>query len=238
MPLSLSTVSPYSSAGGFVKFEATGGTAPYTYSLVAGGDGGSINSSGLYTAPNLIVKGFQIIRVTDATTATANFTLNFFNHLQIIADIIKTKLALENDQVYIYNQKFNIPKDNRMYIAVKLGNQRVFGTSSQYLGTQEVTSINMQATITLDIMSRTLEALNRKEEVFLALVSQRSIQVQNQNHFRIAQVPSTFNDLSQLEGAAIPFRFNVSFNILYAKRILANVEYYNEFPDLDIITNE
>jgi hypothetical protein len=242
MPLSINTIQPFSSAGSFVQFEATGGVEPYVYSLVAGGDGGSINSStGLYQAPFSTSKGFQIVRVTDATPVTpqvANFTLNFLNHLQIIADIISTQLGLADDQVYIYNQKFNVPKDNRMYVAIKLGAQKVFGTSSKYIGTQEMNSINMQATVTIDVISRSLEALNRKEEIFVSLVSQRSQQIQNQNAFRIAQVASSFVDLSGIEGAAIPFRFNIAFNILYAKRFLVNVEYFDEFPDLEIETNE
>ncbi|MDR3608268.1 MAG: hypothetical protein P4M08_12935 [Oligoflexia bacterium] len=50
--LGLSTTSIAVANGGTLVFTASGGTAPYTYALVAGGAGGSINSSsGVYTAP-------------------------------------------------------------------------------------------------------------------------------------------------------------------------------------------
>lgn len=54
------------------QFTASLGTAPYTYSLVSGI--GSINGTGLYTAPNSI--GNAVIRVTDAHGDHVDETLN------------------------------------------------------------------------------------------------------------------------------------------------------------------
>ena len=57
------------------QFSATGGNAPYTYAVVSGG--GSIDSSGIYSAPPLA--GTVIIRVTDNRSVVANATISVGN---------------------------------------------------------------------------------------------------------------------------------------------------------------
>ena len=58
------------------SFSGSGGVSPYTYSMVIGGAGGSVNSSGLYTAP--ISAGTATVKITDAlgNTATSVVTIN------------------------------------------------------------------------------------------------------------------------------------------------------------------
>ncbi len=57
------------------QFSASGGNAPYTYSIVSGG--GSINTTGVFTAPG--VAGQTILRVSDNHGVIANATVDVGN---------------------------------------------------------------------------------------------------------------------------------------------------------------
>lgn len=56
---------PKVAPGQSLQFQAVFGAAPYAYSVIAGGSGGTISASGLYTAPNLAA-GADTIQATDA----------------------------------------------------------------------------------------------------------------------------------------------------------------------------
>ena len=73
-PLSLSPSAKSMAVNNTFSFTGVGGTTPYTYSIQSGG--GSIDSSGLYTAP--AAAGSAVVKVTDnlGATATANITIN------------------------------------------------------------------------------------------------------------------------------------------------------------------
>ncbi len=56
--------------GGTLYFTASGGVTPYTFSVLSGGAGGTINSSGTYTAPNS--SGTDTVQVKDSSGQIAN----------------------------------------------------------------------------------------------------------------------------------------------------------------------
>jgi hypothetical protein len=57
-------------------FTATGGSPPYTYSVVGGGAGGTIvAATGVYTAPAAVGGGIDMVRVTDAASVTSTSTV-------------------------------------------------------------------------------------------------------------------------------------------------------------------
>lgn len=213
--------------GNKLVVEAVDGTPPYVYSLVTGGDGGSITQDGEYQAPLNNALGFQTILVTDDAQATASIDISILNHLQLVADIIQNQLGLNNDQVYIYNQKINIPKDNKMYIAVGVSGFKVIASNMKVIDGVEYSYTNTQASIKIDILSKTLEAYNRKEEVISSLRSVLSQRTQTANMFKIAEIPSSFNDLSGIDGSAIPYRYNVSTNIIYSLRSSRDIDYFD-----------
>ncbi len=64
-------VAPAVSVGGTVNFTASGGSPPYSFSVLGGGAGGSVNAiSGAYVAP--ISPGNDTVRVTDAFGGISN----------------------------------------------------------------------------------------------------------------------------------------------------------------------
>ncbi len=92
--LTLSPASKTVAINNTAAFTASGGTPPYTYSVMAGGAGGTVGStSGAYTAP--ATAGIDSVRVTDAGGNTATSSVGINAALQI-APTSKT-LSLNNN---------------------------------------------------------------------------------------------------------------------------------------------
>lgn len=224
------SVSPYA----VIAFEGDGGVEPYVYSVVSGG--GSINAStGIYTAPGSTA--VVVVKVTDDDDVEATATLNVRSPLELFCEVIKEEMELEDDQVFLWDQKFNVPNDSRLYIAVGVLTCKPF-SNINYLNSagQSVQEVNMQATLSVDIMSRNTSALTRKEEVILALQSNYAQSQQEINSFYIGKISSSFVNLSQEEGAAIPYRFNISVNIQYFSTKIKTVPYYDTFEGPEVTT--
>ena len=213
------------------QLSVTGGTSPYTWSIVAGGVGGSVSSSGLYVSP--LSSGTVTVKVTDSLSAVVTKTLTVCSTLELVCEIIKHEMGLASDQVYIYNQKIAPIKDERLYVSLRVDSLKPFGVTRRGSDIEDL-SVNMQATISIDIVSRTTEALFKKEQVLLALSSSFSHRVQNANAFHISRLSHGFVDLSNIEGASIPYRFNIALNILYVVTNQKSSEYYDTFQDVGV----
>ena len=46
--------------------------------------------------------------------------------LKTVCDILKVGMGLANDQIWIYNQKVDIPNDKRIYVVVSLKSETVY----------------------------------------------------------------------------------------------------------------
>ena len=155
--------------------------------------------------------------------------------IKVVADIIQSEMELGNDRVYLYNQKWRIPPDEGLFVVVGFLGAKAFGAKTEYENdpvTQElveVQSVNQQETYTVDLFSRDSSARQRKQEVILALNSTFAQQMQEQYTFKIANLPSTFNDVSALEATAILNRYQLVFNALVVYRKVKNVQFYDSF---------
>lgn len=157
--------------------------------------------------------------------------------LKTICQIIQSEMELGNDQVWIFDQKIPIPRDERLYVAVSVVSCKPFGNTRRTiattspLGIAEVQSVNMQALISIDILSRGTDARNRKEEVVMALNSTLSESLQESESFFIAPLPKGFVNLSEIDGTAIPYRFNISVQVQYFVTKQKQIAYYDTFDD-------
>lgn len=167
--------------------------------------------------------------------AKKNFPTKYTEPLKVIADILQTKLGLKAGRVMLYNQKYNIPKDDKIFIMVGEEDNDVYAASTNTMytpdgnGYEERNDVLVRATAVIDVLSAGPEARERKHEVIMALNSIYSQQMQELNSLRIANLPVGFVNTSDLEASQMLNRFTIKFNILYRKSNKNNVDYYDKF---------
>lgn len=229
------------------SFGVSGGVAPYTWSVLPGGAGGSIASDGTYTAPATVpanaAQQYDTIQATDSTTPTALTATSKVlvgDPLLLVCDILQTELGLANGRVYIWDQKLFQPTDAGLYVAVSVLSCKAFGNINSHTpnggGLSSDQSVNMFANLQIDIISRDNSARLRKEEVLLALASDYSEQQQEANSFYVSRLPpgAQFNNLSSPDGAAIPYRFVIGVGIQYCFTKSQATDYMDTFQKVQI----
>jgi hypothetical protein len=245
MSISLSAGSLAVAVNVSTSFYAQGGTAPYVYSVAAGGCGGTIDPvTGIYKAPSALntdaKKQFDTVIATDNLSATASAQILVASPLSLVCDIIQTELGLNQGQVYLWDQKINITKDSNLYIAIDVSSCRPFGNSTTYdstSGFNAVQSVNMLEKMDINIFSRGGLARDRKEEIVLALNSVYSQQQQQLNNFFIGKIPLGFINLSEEDGSAVLYRFVISVNLQYSFKKTKAAPFANVFSTVPV-TNQ
>jgi hypothetical protein len=243
----LTAVGPLKTA----SFLASGGTAPYTYSVNAGGAGGSIDpSTGVYTAPSTVptnpAQQFDTITATDSLAATGTAQIMVGDPLLLFCEILQAELGLAVGRVFLWDQKIFQPTDSGLYIAVSVPRCKPFsnntkpGVTNGNLDWSKVQQeTNFMATLDINAISRDNSALRRKEEILLALNSLYAQSQQEANGFYIGKLPpgAQFVNLSLVDGAAIPYRYAISVNMQYAATKSKTVPYFDTFQNVQVNTN-
>jgi len=247
--MTLSLISNVSAIGPGLTtyFLALGGTSPYTYSVIPGGAGGSINSStGQYSSPALASSSpnfaYDTIRVTDSLSATATLQILVGSPLILFCNILQNQLGLDNQHIYLWDQKLNEPKDYGLYIAVSILHSKPFGNTNYWNGStqQTIQSVNMLDMLQIDAISRGPAARDNRANILIALNSQYAEQQQEFNSFFIGKLPygANFNNLSQIDGAAIPYRFQIQVTLQYFVKLIQNADYYDTFNQPTVLVNQ
>lgn len=234
-------------SNGFSSFLGIGGVPPYTYALAMNGAGGAIDATtGAYNAPDVVssnpIHAYDTVIVTDSTAATASSRILVGTPLILLCDIIQVGMGLYSDQIWLWESKINIPTDSRLYVAVSVPNSRPFGNINGQQnvvdgGLNQVLSVNMVATIDIDILSRGPEARDRKEEVILVLKSTYAEQQQEANSFFIGSANNRMINLSSIDGAAIPYRYKITVQMQYMKTITLPSPYFDTFQQVQTTIN-
>ena len=164
-----------------------------------------------------------------------------FEPIKAICNILQHQLDLTDNQIWIYNQKRDIPNDFNMYIVVDYQGQRIIGNIRKEIATEtglvEYQSLHSLATIRLDLFSRGNSARVNKDLVIMALNSTYSQQVQEANGFQIARNSFQVTNASIAEGVAELNRYSISFNVTYMSETTKSIEYYDTFSK-EVITEE
>lgn len=239
-------VAPYIRA----SFLATGGVGDYTYEVLPDGAGGTIDAeTGWYTAPSIWNPdprhAFDTIRATDENSETAEAQIMVGSPLRLFCDIIQRGMGLPANRVFLYQQKIFQPQDDALYVVVYYGVGKVFGNNNRSSASDdEADLISDQyvaeaATLRVEVLSRSPEALWKKEEVLLALTSEYAQNQQMLNTFYIGRVPPSgrIQNISQRDGAAIPYRFEIPINIQFAYPKSGIIEFFDNFEDPEVFAN-
>lgn len=247
MSLALTSSMSAMSPGLSTFFLGSGGTEPYLYEVLPDGAGGMIDdTTGEYSAPLIAnedpAKSTDIIQVTDADNNTATLPILIGSALLLFCEILQKEMGLNNGRVYLWDQKINQPHDNDLYIAVSEISCKPFANTNfsdgSGLDMNEIQSINMLSVLGIDLISRGPSARDRKAEVLMALNSTYAEQQQEVNSFFVGKLPSgaQFVNLSEIDGAAIPYRYRISVNIQYMVRKVKAIPYFDDFEDAEITT--
>ena len=150
--------------------------------------------------------------------------------LKDVAQIIKQYMSLRDGQIWLKNQKVGLPKDQTFCVTVGfMGNAKTIGSTKRNVEDVETISLTQYAIITIDIFGLSQEVPLRKNEIIMALNSSISNEAQNKLGFSISSHPLTDNDLSALDGAAIPYRFQLTFAVQFMQENKTSFDYYDSF---------
>jgi hypothetical protein len=97
----------------------------------------------------------------------------------------------------------------------------------------QINEATLNDILQIDISSRNNDARIRRHEVFMALNSYFSKQLQEKYSFRIFGLPSGFMNTSAAEGGTVVYRYSITFQCQYMRvysRTVTGYDYYNTFP--------
>lgn len=159
--------------------------------------------------------------------------------LKTVCDILKVGMSLENDQIWIYNQKIDIPNDKRIYIVVSLKDEVVIGnnieTEHTENGENEIVWTNLVSSVGIELFSYNVNALNRRYEVLSSMRSTYSIQKQEELNFNIGRKPVAFFDSSFLAPSSRLYSFYFMYKITHIENSTKkSVDFYSDFSRADM----
>lgn len=152
--------------------------------------------------------------------------------LKTVCDIIKVGMNLDQDQIWIYNQKVDIPNDKRVYVVVSLKKEEVFGNNihtTDNEGMDEVIWSNIISDVGIEMFSYNTNALNRRYEVLSSMRSVYSVQKQEEYNFSIGRKPTVFLDSSFMSPTARLYSFYYEYRITHVEHSSRPVEYFDTF---------
>lgn len=152
--------------------------------------------------------------------------------LKTVCDILKVGMNLDNDQIWLYNQKVDIPNDKRIYVVVSLKKEEVFGNNIEFKetnGLDEVIWTNLVSDVGIELFSYNTNALNRRYEVLSSMRSVYSVQKQEELNFNIGRNPTVFLDSSFMSLTARLYSFYYEYRITHVEHSSRPVEYFDKF---------
>jgi len=153
--------------------------------------------------------------------------------IKCICNILQTQLGLQNGQIWVYNQKRDIPNDFGTYYVVTYNGQRIIGNVRREFvtvdGMKEYQSVHSLASYSIDILSRSNTVRDARDQVLMALNSTYAQQIQESRGFQIARNSFQVTNTSELEGTAQLNRYTISFNVTYMSETTRSIDYFDTF---------
>jgi hypothetical protein len=154
----------------------------------------------------------------------------------LLCDIITHELDIDEDRVVVYDENYDPPKDDLLYIIVstRKGKPLSVNTKFDYETNEEVSSVTCFDSYDIDITSKNRDAIERKEEVLMALTSFYSIEQQEKNGVKVFRNGDIL-DLSFIEAASALKRFRISGIISNSKEKRKPASYFDKFRTLGVV---
>jgi hypothetical protein len=232
------------------SFAAQNGTPPYSFSVAPNGAGGTINaSSGLYTAPSTIPFDsrcfFDTIIASDSASNTAQTWISVGDFWQLVAEIFRNQLNLNPQRISLFNQKWDMPKDNDPFIVIYLQNGKPISSGRTPAGTpgpngkpgadQSLQWIENNYLVDVHLCGRGYQVTSLVRQFQMAATSIYSEQVQEANSFYLSPLGSGITDMSGKDGTAYLYEFVLSYQAYYTDQMVSPAPYFNQFGPLEIV---
>ena len=153
--------------------------------------------------------------------------------LKTVCDILQVGMGLEKDQIWIYNQKVDIPNDKRIYVVVSLKSETVIGNNIEAKTESgiydEVIWSNVVSDVGIELFSYNVNALNRRYDVLSSMRSVYSVQKQEELNFNIGRRPVAFFDSSFLAPSAKLYAFYFMYRITHVENSAKPIDYFDDF---------
>lgn len=150
---------------------------------------------------------------------------------QIICDILKDGMSLEDDQIWIFNQRHTIPQDKRLYIVVGMLSSKIYGNNNKLTygdtNVEDVLEQFVRELISIDLLSYSMDAMERYSEILGSLQSTYSQQTQETYALQIAKIPMAVNNVSTIDGATLLNRISMSLHVMRKYSMILNTEFYD-----------
>lgn len=163
----------------------------------------------------------------------------------LLAGLIASQMGLPitpAGRVFLYNQKWDIPADDGLFVVLSLTGEKVTSSTLAYEpdpvggGLNEVQTTNRRELYTVNLFSRSAEALNRRHEITFAFHSTAAQQMAEANSLQIAPVAAAVNDVSDLEASARLNRIAITVVVQRAYSRTIAVQSYDQFPGNALLT--
>ncbi len=165
----------------------------------------------------------------------------------VIADILAKRIPLlRENPVLLYNQKFEIPPNDDLFLYVALlfdkpwaNNTKVVNDPTDPNRMVEENVYSTQETYQIEAYSRGPAARIRRHEIPSALASVYAQQQAEKYQFKIGTVPTSMVDLSGIEGSARLNRYAITVSFLRGYLTRTPVDCFNIFqnPPKTILTD-
>lgn len=154
----------------------------------------------------------------------------------LLADIITIFMGLDATRVIVSSENYNPPKDQGIYITIQTDPTDIMGVSQIFnpATNSEESSLSAFQRLTVNITSRDRSALQRKEEVVMALTSNYAQQQMEKQQCRIFR-EGPILDLSFIEASKALHRYQIPVKITYVKTKTISVAVFDTFPDPKIL---
>lgn len=152
--------------------------------------------------------------------------------LDVIKQIIDEQMNMPVGRVFAYNSNVNLPEDSELFIPLYYAERKPIANNSKMVttaqGVEEHQSINMVEDVIIALISRDTSARDRVQEVFLALNSYYSRNLQAVNKLHISWIDEAY-DKSFLEATSMLNRFDIRIRVFRSYEKINNIDYYDTF---------
>jgi hypothetical protein len=155
------------------------------------------------------------------------------DYLVALAGLIQAQLNLQPDQVVIYNQQWVLPTDRNLYIVLEPRDSTPYGSSKRHEcnsdGYTEVQTQNVREAVSIMLFSASDISRWARNQILFALNSDAAENLQEDLGFQIANLPTSFQNVSEVEATQRLSRYDLDFHILVAYTRRLTTPYFEKF---------